>query len=108
MLQARTAPPVELEFHEDDTPVFWRFGFDLTAALRAAGFHVDLLCTAAFDTAVYAENNPWPTWAAPFDVPDILTGVIPEDLAVVADGRQSARLGVEPAYQYLAWDCTRP
>ncbi|HMG40611.1 MAG TPA: class I SAM-dependent methyltransferase [Acidimicrobiales bacterium] len=108
VLQARTAPPVGPEFHEDDTPVFWRFGFDLTAPLRAAGFHVDLLCTAAFDSAVYADDNPWPTWAAPFDVPDILAGVIPEDLTVIADGHQATRLGIEPAYQYLAWDCTRP
>jgi SAM-dependent methyltransferase len=107
VLQARTAPPVEPEFHGDDTPVFWRFGFDLTAQLRKVGFHTDLLCTADFDTAVYADDNPWPTWAAPFDVPDMLAGVIPEDLVVVADGPQAERLGIEPAYQFLTWDCTR-
>jgi SAM-dependent methyltransferase len=36
VLQGRTAPPGEPEFHGDDTPVFWRFGFDLTARLRPA------------------------------------------------------------------------
>jgi len=107
VLQARTAPPLEPEFHGDDTPVFWRFGFDLTAELREVGFHTDLLCTADFDTAVHTDENPWPTWAAPFDVPDIFAGVIPGDLVVIADHEQSTRLGIEPAYQFLTWDCTR-
>jgi acyl-ACP thioesterase len=30
VLQGRTAPPVEPEFHGDNTPVFWRFGPELT------------------------------------------------------------------------------
>ena len=61
VLQGATAPPAEPEFHGDDTPVFWRFGFDLTARLREAGFAVDLLCTAEWaEAAVAGEANPWP------------------------------------------------
>lgn len=105
--QATTAPPTEPEFHDDHTPVFWRFGFDLTAALRAAGFQVDLLCTSDFDSAVHAEENPWPVSATGFDVPGLLSGAIPEDLVAVADADQSSRLGLTPAYQFLTWDCTR-
>jgi SAM-dependent methyltransferase len=108
VLQARTAPPREPEFHGDDTPVFWRFGFDLTDRLRQAGFDTELLCTAELAQAARTAGNPWPTWALPFDVPDMLAGIVPDDLVPVADPAQAARLGLEPAYQFLTWNCTRP
>jgi SAM-dependent methyltransferase len=105
VLQGRTAPPTEPEFHGDNTPVFWRFGFDLTAQLRDRGFKTELLCTAELADAVRAEQNPWDRWSPEFDVPDILSGAIADDLVVVADRATSARLGVEPGYMYLTWDC---
>lgn len=112
VLQGRTAAPTEPEYHGDATPVFWRFGFDLTARLRAAGFLTDLLCTEPFAGAVASDGNPWPAWAGEFDVPDILAaaraGGVAEDLVVVADGAVAARIGIEPAYQYLTWDCRVP
>jgi SAM-dependent methyltransferase len=112
VLQGRTAPPTGPEFHGDDTPVFWRFGFDLTARLRAEGFATDLLCTAELADAVGSGTNPWPTWAGEFDVPDILDAArapgVAGDLVVVADRRTAARIGVEPGYQYLTWDCRVP
>ena len=114
VLQAATAPPETPEFHGDDTPVFWRFGFDLTARLREAGFTTDLLCTAEFAAAAADPEggNPWPMWAAEFDVPDILAGAragdVPEDLVVVADGPEASRIGAEPGYMYLTWDCRVP
>ncbi|HET8619770.1 MAG TPA: methyltransferase domain-containing protein [Acidimicrobiales bacterium] len=109
VLQGTTAPPEAPEFHGDDTPVFWRFGFDLTARLREAGFAVDLLCTAELAEAVAEEANPWSTWAGEFDVPGILAGAragdVPRDLVVVADRAEAARIGAEPGYMYLTWDC---
>jgi SAM-dependent methyltransferase len=105
VLQGHTAPPTEPEFHGDNTPVFWRFGFDLTARLRAQGFTTELLCTAELANAVAAGQNPWSRWAPEFDVPDMLSAVIADDLVVVADGATSARLGIEPGYMYLTWDC---
>jgi SAM-dependent methyltransferase len=112
VLQARTAPPVEPEFHGDRTPVFWRFGFDLTARLRAEGFVTDLLCTEELVDAVASGTNPWTTWAGEFDVPDILAGArsdgVADDLVAVADRATAARHGIEPAYQYLTWDCRVP
>ena len=74
VLQGATAPPAEPEFHGDDTPVFWRFGFDLTARLRAEGFVTDLLCTAEWAEAVAGPEgvNPWPDFAGEFDVPGML------------------------------------
>jgi SAM-dependent methyltransferase len=108
VLQARTAPPAEPEFHGDNTPVFWRFGFDLTARLRDHGFATDPLCTAAMREAVMSGTNPWAEWSGEFDVPDMLDGAIAHDLVVVADQATSQRLGIEPAYMFLTWDCRVP
>jgi hypothetical protein len=105
VLQGSTAPPTEPEFHQDHTPVFWRFGFDLTAMLCGAGFVTDLLCTAQLAEAVTSGTNPWDEWSGEFDVPGILAGAIANDLVVVADGASSARLGIDPGYMYLTWDC---
>jgi SAM-dependent methyltransferase len=105
VLQGRTAPPAEPEFHGDDTPVFWRFGFDLTERLRDVGFVAELLCTAQLADAVRSTTNPWHEWSGEFDVPDILAGAIADDLVVVADASTSARLGIDPGYMYLTWDC---
>lgn len=112
VLQGRTAPPSVPEFHGDRTPVFWRFGFDLTARLRAEGFATDLLCTEELAAAVASGGNPWQDWAGEFDVPDMLAGAravdAAGDLVVVAGRALAARLGIEPAYQYLTWDCRVP
>lgn len=104
--QGLTAPPATPEFHDDNTPVFWRFGFDLTARLRDQGFTTTLLCTQALADAVARPGtNPWPEWSPEFDVPDLLAGAVPDDLTVIADRDASARLGIDPGYMYLTWDC---
>ncbi len=41
-------------------------------------------------------------------MPDILAGAIAEDLTVVADRATSTRLGIDPGYMYLTWDCAVP
>lgn len=105
VLQGRTAPPTEPEFHGDDTPVFWRFGFDLTARLREHGFTADLLCTQSWSDAVTSGANPWPEWSGEFDVPDMLDHAVGDDLTVIADGPTTTRLGLDPGYMYLTWDC---
>jgi hypothetical protein len=105
ILQATTAPPALPEFHGDHTPVFWRFGFDLTERLRDAGFATNLLCTSELLDAVRSGENPWPEWSGEFDLPDMLAGAMADDLVVVADSEQAARLGVEPGYMFLTWDC---
>jgi SAM-dependent methyltransferase len=106
VLQGRTTPPPEPEFHGDDTPVFWRFGFDLTDRLRSHGFTTNLLCTAELAEAVMSTKNPWREWSGEFDLPDILAGAIADDLVVIAGRTTSARLGIDPGYMYLTWDCT--
>lgn len=106
VLQATTAPPTEPEYHGDNTPVFWRFGFDLTARLRDTGFKADLLCTASLAEAVRNGTNPWEEWSGEFDVPAILKGAVADDLVVVADDEVERQLGIQPGYMYLTWDCT--
>lgn len=112
VLQGHTAPPTEPEYHGDHTPVYWRFGFDLTARLRDAGFTTDLLCTQEMADAVASGGNPWTDWAGEFDLPDMLAAAraddVTGDLVVVADRAMATRLGIEPAYQYLTWDCRVP
>jgi SAM-dependent methyltransferase len=112
VLQGETAPPTEPEFHGDNTPVFWRFGFDLTARLREHGFTTSLLCTGEMADAVASGANPWSEWAGEFDVPDMLAGARAgghaDDLEVVADRETSRRLGIDPGYMYLTWDCEVP
>jgi SAM-dependent methyltransferase len=108
VLQGATAPPVEPEFHGDDTPVFWRFGPDLTARLRTHGFRTTLLCTADWRRRVEAGDQEWgaPT-SQEFDVTSLLSGSIAEDLLTVADDATAARLGFVPSYMFLTWECVR-
>ena len=109
VLQGRTAPPSSPEFHGDNTPVFWRFGWDLTGRLRDVGFDVRVLCTEAW---VRAAAAGWTDWGGPtspeFDVASMLEGADATDLVVVADDRVSRLLGFEPGYQYVTWECRQP
>ena len=103
ILQGRTASPERPEHHDDDTPVFWRFGLDLTERLRAHGFTTDLLCTADF--ARHAESGePWPDPAPECDVPSILAAAT--EWTVAADDDAGRTGAFEPAYMYLAWHAT--
>jgi SAM-dependent methyltransferase len=109
LLQARTAPPSEPEFHGDDTPVFWRFGFDLTDRLRAHGFQTELLCTDALRDLVVAGTTRWAGASSPeFDADAIVANAPVADLAGIADDGVAAQSGFTPAYMYCTWACLRP
>jgi SAM-dependent methyltransferase len=109
VLQGATAPPETPEFHGDDTPVFWRFGFDLTARLRELGFVTSLLTTEGFEQVVRSGASDWSgETSGEFDVPDMLAGVVPGDLEVVASIDESRRHAFEPGYMFLTWECVKP
>lgn len=108
VLQGATAPPAEPEFHGDDTPVFWRFGFDLTERIRSHGFDTTLLCTRAWHELATGQVPPSDSVSPEFDLPSMLEGVIPADLEVVADDEEAARLGFVPSYMFLTWVARRP
>ena len=109
VLQGVTAPPVEPEFHGDDTPVFWRFGLDLTGTLREHGFVTRLLCTEDFRRHALANDPVWPEGISPeWDVESILSAVDPGELDVVCDDALATTAGLRPGYMYLAWHARKP
>ncbi len=109
VLQGVTAPPEEPEFHGDDTPVFWRFGLDLTGTLRAHGFETRLLCTADFKRHAEARDTTWAEGISPeWDVESIVAAADPAELTVACDDRLAETLGLVPSYMYLAWHARKP
>lgn len=109
LLQPVTAPPVEPEFHGDNTPVFWRFGFDLSDRLRGHGFAVELLCTDELQRLVAAGTKRWSGEVSPeFDADGLLQAADATQLTPVADARTAARMGFLPAYMYATWACETP
>lgn len=105
LLQAVTAPPVEPEFHGDDTPVFWRFGWDLTDRLRSQGFDVSVLVPQSLADRAGAG---WPGESSPeFDADAIVRAAAPQDLTVVADDTSSRLQGFEPGYMFVTWRAVR-
>ncbi|HVF03311.1 MAG TPA: methyltransferase domain-containing protein [Frankiaceae bacterium] len=109
VLQGATAPPAEPEFHGDDTPVFWRFGLDLTGTLRAHGFETRLLCTADFRRHADAGDPTWPDGISPeWDVASIVAATDPNELTVICDDRLADTLGLVPSYMYLGWHARKP
>jgi len=108
VLQGATAPPTEPEFHGDDTPVFWRFGPDLTARLRDHGFTTTLLCTEDWKRRVDAGDQDWGAGTSKeFDVTSLLGGSVADDLLSVADDTTAARLGFVPSYMFLTFEAIK-
>jgi SAM-dependent methyltransferase len=109
LLQGVTAAPIEPEFHGDDTPVFWRFGWDLTQRLRSHGFATRALVTGGLASAVDQEWTDWPSdTSAEWDVPDILANVVRADLDVVCSQDRAERLGCQQGYMFVTWECLKP
>jgi SAM-dependent methyltransferase len=105
VLQGTTAPPDEPEFHGDNTPVFWRFGFDLTDQLREVGFSTVLACTSDWYAQATGAEQPPAETSGEFDVPSMIAAVRVPDLAIAFGATESARLGLPPGYQLLTWIC---
>jgi SAM-dependent methyltransferase len=108
ILQGQTAPPIEPEFHDDNTPVFWRFGLDLADRLRSIGFETDVLCTEPWFNAVVRHENRWPDASGEFDVSSILATSSPARLVPIVDRETAERLGLFEPYQFLIFDSRKP
>lgn len=108
LCRGTTAVPVEPEFHADNTPVFFNFGWDLTNSIRSAGFEVSVLVTEEFSTVLNDRaRQPEPTEDG-FDVIALWSDVHTADLAVLADRTLSGRLGILPGHQFATWECIKP
>ena len=112
VLQGFTAPPTEPEFHGDNTPVFWRFGYDLTDRLAASGFEVRVLVPAGWRALAESGATSWPNGevSPEFDVASMLDGCRhrASELEPVLSEAEARRLGLEPAYMFLTWECRKP
>jgi SAM-dependent methyltransferase len=107
VLQGRTAPPTKPEYHGDQTLVYWRFGFDLTDRLRQHGFVTNVLVPRGYRRLVKAGGYREGNGAEEFDVPSILAAARHDDMQVIADARESRRMGFEPAFMFLVWECLK-
>ena len=108
ILQGRTARPTTPEFHGDNTPVEWRFGFDFTERIRQQGFETQILCTEGFYGHVENGAPSWPDPCSPeFDVEDMLKAARVEDLQPVANEEVTRRLSLWPSYMFLTWEGTK-
>jgi SAM-dependent methyltransferase len=109
VLQGRTAPPATPEFHGDNTPVFWRFGYDLADVLVDHGFEVQTLVTEEWADLVASGAERWGGDVSDeFDDASMLDGARGKDFRVVASREESRRFAFEPAYMYLTWECRKP
>lgn len=113
LLAGTTAVPSTPEFHADNTPVFFNFGWDLTVALREAGFTTQVLVTEEWRDMLTGRTQPPASNGDGFDVEDIVAAarrtLDPErDLAVAATRQQSSALGFLPPYHFATWHCHKP
>lgn len=106
--QGWTAPPTTPEFHGDATPVFWRFGLDLTSRLRDAGFRAHVLCTQGFYSMVEAGAKTWPDPPSEeFDVDSLLYAARLQELVPIAGFDVTRRMSFHPSYMFLTWEATK-
>ena len=109
LLQAVTTPPAKPEFHEDHTPVLWRFGLDLTERLRSHGFMTTVLVTEEMYRRVVARDVDWPDPLFPeFDANALILHADPADLTIIASDAIAQRAWLQPCYMFVVWHCTKP
>jgi SAM-dependent methyltransferase len=107
LLHGRTAAPTTPEFHADNTPVFWNFGWDLTDMLRSAGFTTTALVTQQFAEVLRGQQQPPAPDGDIFDVVDMVRHARPADLTVIANDQQATAMGWLPSHQFVTWECRK-
>ena len=102
-----TAAPTTPEFHADNTPVFWNFGWDLTDRVRQAGFTPTVLVTHAYARMLRGEVAAPASNGDGFHLEELVRHARPNDLTPFADDDTAMRLGFLPAYHFATWECVR-
>jgi len=102
-----TAAPRTPEFHADNTPVFWNFGWDLTDRIRRAGFATTVLVTHAYAAMLRGEVAAPSSNGDGFHLEELVANARPNDLTPFADDATAQRLGFLPAYHFATWECVR-
>lgn len=107
LCRGTTATPATPEFHADNTPVFFNFGWDLTDAVRAAGFEARVLVTADYAAMLGDRTRPPTSIGDGFDLDSLWTHARTEDLETVASQQDSFRFGFLPAHHFATWECVK-
>lgn len=107
LVYGRTMVPTTPEFHADNTPVFFNFGWDLTDLVRAAGFRAQVLVTEGYRDLL-AAPHVGPDPGDGFFLRELIENVRIDELDVVADGSVTSRIGFEPPHHFATWECLRP
>lgn len=108
LVYGQTAAPVTPEFHADNTPVFWNFGWDLTDRVRAAGFRTTVLVTEEYRDVLRGDAPAPEPIGDGFHLDTLLEHARPADLTAVADAAAASRMGFEPSWHFATWECLRP
>lgn len=112
LLHGVTRVPSKPEFHADNTPVFFNFGWDLIGRLRGAGFTTTALVTEEWFDVLTGRSVAPASNGDGFDVEELVVEArrtldASADLEVVADRALSLRLGFLPPYHHMTWECVR-
>ncbi|MFM8531029.1 MAG: class I SAM-dependent methyltransferase [Ilumatobacteraceae bacterium] len=112
LLHGTTAVPTTPEFHADNTPVFFNFGWDLLASLHRAGFTTLALVTAEWQAMIAGALDAPASTGDGFDVVSLVSGArehldITRDLVSVIDLERSQRYGFSPPHHFMTWECVK-
>ncbi|MGH9132609.1 MAG: class I SAM-dependent methyltransferase [Ilumatobacteraceae bacterium] len=108
LVYGETSVPVVPEFHEDNTPVCFNFGWDLTDLLRDAGFAARVLVPIGYFEMLHG-RRPLPTSPAEgFHTDQLADAVRLDELAVSMDDARADQLGIRPPYHFSTWEAVRP
>lgn len=112
LCQGMTSVPLTPEFHADNTPVYFRFGWDLTGQVRNAGFEVDVLVTDEWRDVLRGDLPRLASNGDGFAVEDLIDSATPwidttRDLVSIADQNLSLRMGFLPPYHFVVWRCRK-
>lgn len=108
LCRGATSVPTSPEFHDDNTLVYFNFGWDLTKLLKSFGFEVNVLVTQEFFDLLSDRREPPRPSDDGFDLISIWERAPIEDLVVIADECTSSALGLLPAHQFVTWECVKP
>ena len=105
--QGRTSRPTEPEFHGDNTPVHFRFGWDLVTAMESVGFNVEVLLMEEFAKVLRGVNACPEPDVDGFDVPSMIEHAPTSKLRPVVDIYMSKIHGFRPEHQFVTLRCVK-
>jgi SAM-dependent methyltransferase len=108
LVYGATSVPVEPEFHADNTPVFFNFGWDLTDRLRDEGFATTVLVTEEYEQVLRSGRTDHDAGLDGFHLDQLIEHVRLDDLTTVATPEQARLVGFLPAHHFATWECLRP